>query len=152
VPPNDHVWNTHAPGWAVTGPAETARTADPHEQGVADGYAGGPYNEDLFADDEHGAAYRAGLQEGRTAAVDEELRAHAQAGGQQPRSVEAFMDAWADASSAAEAEGRETELFATVIGAEQAGNSQDRAEQGIDRSAGQADADRDNGHDDADGM
>ncbi len=60
VPPNDHVWNTHAPGWAVTGPAETARTADPHEQGVADGYAGGPYNEDLFTDEQHGPAYRAG--------------------------------------------------------------------------------------------
>jgi hypothetical protein len=53
---------------------DPARTADPREQGVADGYAGGPYNEDLFYN-EHGAAYRAGLQEGRTAAVDEELLA-----------------------------------------------------------------------------
>ncbi len=54
---------------------DPARTADPHARGVADGYAGGPHNPDLFADDEHGQAYRAGLQEGRTAAVDEELTA-----------------------------------------------------------------------------
>src|SRR6266542_4193846 len=37
--------------------------------------ADGTHNPDLFADDEHGQAYLAGLQEGRTAAVDEELTA-----------------------------------------------------------------------------
>ncbi len=64
---------------------------DAHQRGVADGYAGGPYNEDLFTDNEHGAAYRAGLQEGRTAAVDEELTA---AYGPEPagRSAEAASD------------------------------------------------------------
>ena len=58
----------------VVGAPDPAPT-DAHQRGVADGYAGGPYNEDLFADEQHGAAYRAGLQEGRTAAVDEELLA-----------------------------------------------------------------------------
>ncbi len=46
---------------------------DAHARGVSDGYRGGPYDPALFADGRHGAAYRAGLQEGRTAAIDEKL-------------------------------------------------------------------------------
>jgi len=56
---------------------DTAGHGDARERGVAHGYAGGPYDEALFTDPEQGAAYRAGLQAGRTAAVDETLLADA---------------------------------------------------------------------------
>jgi hypothetical protein len=40
---------------------------------VADGYAGGTIDPDLFSHSDYGTAYRNGLSEGRTARIDEEL-------------------------------------------------------------------------------